>query len=430
MTSWEPPTKGNDAMTHPLLDGRLRLGVGIEDTFVPNVALGRRPLDEYELTQHYQHWKSDLDLVAACGARLLRYGLPWYRINPEPGHFVWSWADRVVDALAALDVEVIVDLVHYGTPLWLDNQFLNRRYPQAVAEYAYQLAQRYGDRLTAWTPLNEPQWTARLCGEMGTWPPALSGDDGYLQVMTSICRGIVLSQQAIQAASPAAAFVHVEASFRYDVEAGADPADTRLLSERRFLGGDLLAGNVDGAHPLSEYLGRHGVTDADLQWFRDNPARPDILGLNYYPMWSTMAYRVGAGVTVAAERDDGAAGLLDVLRTASSRYGVPVMLTETSFEGPLEAQLAWLQESVSTVQALRSEIDVVGYTWWPFLDQVRWQYREALDNVADQLHRLGLVTLAPDESGALNRRPNALFHRFRELALATSLQTPMMKEAI
>lgn len=416
-------------MTHPLLDGTLRLGVGIEDTFVPNVSLGRRALDEYELTQHYDHWQADLDLVAASGARLLRYGLPWYRINPEPGRFVWSWADRVVDHLAGLEAEVIVDLVHYGTPLWLDNQFLNRSYPQAVSEYAYKLAERYGDRLTAWTPLNEPQWTARLCGEMATWPPAMSGHDGYLQVMTAICRGIVLTQQAIRAAAPGAAMVHVEASFRYDVAPGADSAEAELLTERRFLATDLVAGKVDGDHRLAGYLQRYGVLDVDLQWFAENPATPDILGMNYYPMWSTMAYTSSAGVTASGERDDGTTGLEDVLRTAAERYHVPVMLTETSFEGPLEAQLNWLVESVATLHALRRDVDVVGYTWWPFIDQVRWQYREALDSVADQLHRLGLVSLDPDDVGRLDRKPTLLLDRFRELAFSASTP-PLTKEAI
>ena len=115
-------------MAGDLLDGGFRLGVGIEDTFVPNTSPGRRSLDEYELTQHYGNWRQDLALVRRSGAQVLRYGLPWYRINPERGKFSWSWADEVVDELAALQIPVIVDLVHYGTPLWLDNQFLNRNY--------------------------------------------------------------------------------------------------------------------------------------------------------------------------------------------------------------------------------------------------------------------------------------------------------------
>lgn len=403
-------------MTHLLLDGQFRLGVGIEDTFVPNVDVGRRALDEYELTQHYHHWQQDLSLVEQSGAKLLRYGLPWYRINPERGKFVWSWADRVVDQLASSDVEVVFDLVHYGTPLWLHNQFLNRNYPAAVAEYAFALAERYGDRISAWTPLNEPQWTARLCGESATWPPALSGPDGYLHVMTAICKGIITSQQAIAAATgDRSVFVHVEASFRYDKANGIDSAEADLLTERRFLATDLVTGSVTGGHPLVEYLSEYGVSDADLAWFGDNRVLPDILGMNYYPMWSTMEYSDGVDGVAGRERNDSAAGLEDVLRTAAGRYNVPVMLTETSFEGSIHGQIRWLEDSVATLRRLSTEIDVVGYVWWPFLDQVKWQYREGSGPVEDYLHRLGLVTLQPDDVGVLDRRINPVFDAFKRL---------------
>ena len=396
-------------------DGRFRIGVGIEDTFVPQEAVGRRALDEYALTQHYASWEEDLALAAESGATTIRYGLPWYRVNPEPGRFVWDWADRVVDRLSELGLEVILDLVHYGTPFWLDNQFANGAYPDRVAEYAAALAARYGDRITAWTPLNEPQWTARLGGESATWPPALSGHDGYLQVMLAICRGICLSQRAIVEASPVEpSFVHVEASFRYPVVAGSASAERDLLTDRRFLALDLVTGAVDDRHPLAGYLAEHGVTDADLAWFAEHRVRPDVLGVNYYPMWSTIEYDGESGV----ERDDGVDGLADVLRVYAERYAVPVMVTETSYEGTMAQRASWLADSLETLRRLRAELPVVGYIWWPFFDQVKWQYREGTAPLTDFLHPLGLVDLVPDEVGVLHRRRNPLFADFQTFALA------------
>lgn len=402
-----------------------RFGVGIEDTFIPQAGLGQRALDEYELTQHYARWRSDLDLVKRCGASTIRYGFPWYRLNPEPGKFTWSWADRVMDRLSELELDVIMDLVHYGTPRWLDNGFVNRGYPAAVAEYAFALADRYGDRVWAWTPLNEPQWTARLCGESATWPPHLRGHDGYLQLMKAICTGIVLSQRAISAASGRRArFVHVEASFRYDELDGVQSEEAALLRDRRFLSGDLLTGRVGDDHALVGYLRRYGCTDSDLAWFQQNTAAPDIAGINYYPMWSTTEYASGPGRIDRRERNDGVAGLEDVVRETWSRYGVPVMVTETSFEGTIEERIAWLRDTVALLQRLRSDVDVAGFVWWPFLDQVRWQYRESLDAVEVNLHRLGLVELRPDEVGQLERRPNRVFDEYRRLATRHAGPTP------
>lgn len=62
-------------------------GTGIEDTFIAHEEPSRRRLDEYELTQHYRFWREDVDLAASIGFRAMRYGIPWYRVEPEPGGF-------------------------------------------------------------------------------------------------------------------------------------------------------------------------------------------------------------------------------------------------------------------------------------------------------------------------------------------------------
>src|SRR3989442_15471182 len=96
-------------------DGRLHFAVGVEDTFVPQAFPGRRALDEYELTQHYANWHGDLGLAKECGATMIRYGIPWHVVNPEPSTWEWHWLDRVVERLMELGLEPMVDLMHYGT---------------------------------------------------------------------------------------------------------------------------------------------------------------------------------------------------------------------------------------------------------------------------------------------------------------------------
>ena len=95
----------------------LKFAVGLEDTFIPQTSPGRRALDEYELTDHYDRWREDLDLASSTGAEMIRYGIHWYRVNPTPEGWDWSWTDRVLDHLLSLDLTPIVDLMHYGCPL-------------------------------------------------------------------------------------------------------------------------------------------------------------------------------------------------------------------------------------------------------------------------------------------------------------------------
>ena len=397
-----------------------QFAVGIEDTFVPHAFPGHRALDEYELTQHYWFWSEDLGLAADAGAGAIRYGFPWYRLNPAPGRFRWDWADRVVDRLDELGLEAIVDLVHYGTPLWLDNGFLHTDFPARLAEYAAALADRYRGRLTTWTPMNEPQITAMHCGEQGIWPPRLTGHDGYVKLVRAIVRGVVAAQEALgEVSGGAARIVHVEATFRYAGATEAFAEEVELLRARQFLIQDLLGGQVDDGHPLAGYLRGHGFGDDDLTWCAANPAIPDVVGINYYPHLTTTDYRPGETLPVAARprRDDWATGLEEVLRAFAGRYGRPLMVTETSVLGDVPRRLAWLDASLELVAGLREQgVEIVGYTWWPLFDLVGWEYRDAMGPVGEHLVRMGLYDLEADEIGTLHRRTTPLVDRFRSWA--------------
>jgi beta-glucosidase len=410
------------------VDGGFRFAVGIEDTFVPQAFPGHRALDEYELTQHYRFWSEDLGLAVDAGAGAIRYGFPWYRLNPAPGRFVWDWADRVVDRLDELGLEAIVDRVHYGTPLWLDNAFLHTDFPARLAEYAAALADRYRGRLRLWTPMNEPQITAVYCGEQGIWPPRLTGHDGYVKLARAIVRGVVAVQRAVAEVSGGrASFVHVEASFRYAGETGAFAEEVELLTARRFLMQDLLCGRVDDAHPLIGYLRGHGFGDDDLAWSAANLAAPDVLGVNYYPQLTTVDYRAGELLAVERRprRDDWTAGLEEVLRDFAGRYRCPLMVTETSVGGSVEQRLAWLDASLELVADLRDQgVEIVGYTWWPLFALVDWDYREALGPVGEHLVEMGLYDLEADEIGTLRRRSTPMVERYRSWTVSNRFTRP------
>jgi beta-glucosidase/6-phospho-beta-glucosidase/beta-galactosidase len=401
---------------------RLRFAVGIEDTFVPQILPGRRALDEYELTQHYQQWHSDIGLAAEVGASMIRYGVPWYVVNPEPTRWVWDWLDRVVERLVEVELEPIVDLMHYGTPLWLEEQFLNPDYGGRVADYAARVAERYSSALRIFTPLNEPLINAMYCGEWGIWPPHLKGHDGFVTLIRAITRGIVETQRALAEASRGSAtFVHVEAAFRYIGD--TDNPLAQLLLHRRFLVEDLLVGRVSNGHPLAGYLLEHGMTAAELSWHQANTASPDVIGINYYPTLSTEVFvagdmRDGSPDSLRARQNDGSLGLEQLVRAWERRYGRPVFLTETSMPGDVDGRLEWLTTSVETLQRLRAQgCAVIGYTWWPLFDMVHWSYREGIGSPQDYFLRAGLFDLEADSGGILKRVSTPVATSFRSIAI-------------
>ncbi|WP_051172050.1 family 1 glycosylhydrolase [Microbacterium indicum] len=410
-------------------DGRLHFALGIEDTFVPQTSPGERAIDEYALTEHYDQWRDDLDRARFAGAELLRWGVPWHRIQPEAGRFAWGWLDRVMERFAEIGLRPIVDLLHYGTPLWLEDQFANPDYPDRVAEYSVAVAERYAPLgVTDYTPVNEPMIHALFAGEYAYWPPYLSGERGLSQIVRQLARGFVQAQQGMASVLPGGGtFVHVDAGMRFvgDVDAPEHRETAARMSEQVFLVEDLVTGKVDHEHPLHAFLTRTGWSDTDLSWFRDNTVQPTVMGVNYYPRVSTEVFE--SGIVHAGgfrdprpARDDGLVGLEELLRTASARFGAPVMLTETSVTASVAERAEWMRDSVAHIQTLRADgVDVVGYTWWPVFDMYEWTYRHATGPRSDHLLPMGLWSLVESAEG-LSRKPTPLVGLFRSLAEGSS----------
>lgn len=366
--------------------GELRWLLGIEDTCVyppEGSTMGR--LDEHRLTGHDDRWREDFDRIASLGATGMRYGVSWPLVHTAPDEFDWGVLDeRLAYATGALGLTVVADLVHYGTPTWLDGSFDDARYPEAIARFASEFAARYRGVVDHITPLNEPITTASFCGLRGVWPPALSGWEGWTRVTLAIVDGLQRSVRAIRQANPDAVIVHVEASALYETH---DPDLAREVEHHAAvarLPTELMLGLVDEEHPLWPFLVDHGASPARLRGFRHGPPAIDVLGVNYYPDLTPRILRRSEGRIEQVTVDRGAEGLRRVIDDAGRRYGLPMAITETSIEGTHEVRRRWLESSVALVEEMRAEgCDIRGYTWWPLVDFVDWSYASGGRNVEE-----------------------------------------------
>ncbi len=387
---------------------------GIEDTFVPQTRAGGRALDEYRLIGHYEHWRTDLALVRDLGCRAVRWGVPWYRVEPSPGAFDWSWTDQVIPYLVEeLGLTPIIDLMHYGCPFWLRREFAAPEYPQAVAAYAAAFARRYGRWVRWYTPLNEPQITALMCGRRGLWPPYLRGDSGFVHISLQLVKGILLTVDAIKAVDPQAIMVHVDAT---GLLRTAHPDLAGLAADeqlRGYLHYDLLTGRITPDHPLYLWLLRSGALPGELAAIAARPVTLDVLGVNFYPQWSTRQIAVNSRGRLTwrlAERDG--VGFAGLLQAYYARYHVPILITETSAHGTDAERLAWLHTSLAAIHAVRAAgVPVVGYTWFPLFTMIDWRYRFGNDPAERYRIELGLYHLG--DPPAPRWTPSPLVTAFR-----------------
>ncbi len=382
--------------------------LGIEDTFIPQLAPGGRVLDEYVLTQHDRFWRDDLRRIADVGVRHLRYGIPWYRVNPAPGEWDWRWTDEVLPYLVTeLGIQPILDLVHYGAPLWLEGTFLAPDYPQRVAEYAAAVARRYGSLIRSWTPLNEPIVHAQFGGRSGIWPPYRRGERGFAAVFFALAEGIARTIDALRAEAPDPLIVHVEAVSTYTLD---DRVPQDVVEPRRafnHLAVDLAEGRVGPEHPMRPWLEARGIPPARIDALAGGDRRIDVWGVNWYPQMSHHRFEA---------REDGEPGwrirraagtaddLADALRLVHRRSGLPVIVTETSRYGLVRDRLSWLRDLAGMVDRVaQDDLPLIGVTWFPAMSLLSWDYRRGHRAPEAYLKHFGLWDLRPLPDGTLAR---------------------------
>lgn len=375
---------------------------GIEDTFIPQTRPGHRPLDEYELLDHYGKWEEDTDLIPRLGLKAIRWGVPWYKVEPSPGKFDWTWTDVVISTMVEKHrVLPIIDLMHYGCPLWLQKEFANRDYPRYVSDYAAEFASRYKHLVKWYTPLNEPIINSMMCGLRGLWPPYLKGDRGYLRIMLQLAKGIVRTVKNIKAIDPSAVMVHVEATGLNRTVSDDLRALAREEEMRGFLCFDLISGRLDHNHELFSWLVRNGAVPESLIELENSRCELDVIGLNFYPQWSTrQIYIDKRGRLAFRETEQEGEGFEELILKYFNRYNAPIMITETSAVGSDEVRSRWLEKSVASIKKMReSGVPVIGYTWFPMFTMIDWRYRFSQEPLENFYLELGLYRLNREQSG-------------------------------
>jgi dTDP-4-dehydrorhamnose reductase len=329
----------------------------------------------------------DLTRFAQLGLRRLRYPALWELTAPQaPDRFDWRWLDQRLLRLQELGIEPIVGLLHHGSgPRY--TSILDERFPEWFAAYASAIASRY-PWITQYTPINEPLTTARFSALYGHWYPHRSDDRSFARALVNQMRATTLAIRAIRVVNSCAQLVQTD-------DLGRTTSTPKLSyqadfdNERRWLGWDLLRGMVDRQHGMWRYLRAAGIAAAELEWFRDHPCPPDIIGINHYvtsdrhldddvsrhapecrggngrdPYVDVEAVRAGVGRP---------AGIVGALEDTWTRYHGPVAITEVHLGCTREDQLRWLHGSWRAAHEARAAgIDVRAVTAWALLGSFDW----------------------------------------------------------
>jgi beta-glucosidase/6-phospho-beta-glucosidase/beta-galactosidase len=347
---------------------------GIENSY-PTIEVNGKTqrVDEMAKCDHYDRWREDFELTKQLGIRYLRYGPPYYRVNPCEGKYDWSFTDETFAALKELEITPITDLCHFGVPDWIGN-FQNPDFPKLFATYARAFAERF-PWVRLYTPVNEIFVAAMFSGGLGWWNERLTGDRGFVTALKHLCQANVLAMREILEVRPDATFVQSESSEMFHADGPKAQKLAYFMNERRFLALDLTYG-----FPISvtmyQYLMDNGMTRDEYEWFGKNHAKARcVMGNDYYETNEHFVMEDGR-----VEMSGEIFGYCLITKQYYDRYHLPVMHTETNTKDAKRAP-SWLKKEWLNMHELkRHGIPILGFTWYSLTDQIDWDTALREDN--------------------------------------------------
>ncbi|MFN2502035.1 MAG: family 1 glycosylhydrolase [Pyrinomonadaceae bacterium] len=328
--------------------------------------------DVLQLTKHIEFVKEDLDLATACGLDMMRYSVPWHSVERVPGRYDWEWMDKAMAYMQTLGIDPIIDPLHHTSfPAWLDGGFANRNFASLYLKFVTAIAERY-PWVRHYTVINEPFVTTWFCGHEGTWYPYQRGPKNFVPMLMNVVEATISVGRMLMEKRPDVCLVHVDAAEKHRAIDDHSTGHSDFHNNLRFIIPDMVLGQVDENHPLYNYLITNGADEERLARFRREPARIDIMGLDYYAHCELEWCSEGR---IYPNKDP--EGLVPTALEYAERYRLPIMLTETNIRGFVSDRISWLKFMVEQCEEIEKRLATMGvpfegFCWYPFIDSTDW----------------------------------------------------------
>lgn len=340
-------------------------------------------------TDHWRRWREDTDLMAQLGLQTYRMGLEWSRLEPEQGRFERDVVERYREEIRAVKAAGIVPLVtlhHFTNPSWLQRagEWTQRSTVERFLEFTRFVVEEFGDLVTDWCTINEPNVYASQSCLWNQAPPTRTGYGAVRAVLRNFAEAHCRAYDLIHEIQPEAkvGFAHHMRVF--------EPLDRRnpmhhvLTKLSSYLFQDAIADAMLLGR-FGKVLGQPDTVEAGRRYF-------DYLGINYYSR--TAVSKLDDGTFPGAPINDlgweiHPDGLVQCVRELSAKYGGPVWITENGTcdnTDPEAFRCRFLADQLQAMSA--ANLPVERYYHWCFVDNWEW-------NDGDEPH-FGIVAMDPD----------------------------------
>ena len=374
------------------LDGK---GLSIWDSFCTEPGKINDASDIRVACDHYHRYREDVSLMQGLGLDAYRFSVAWARVQPL-GRRAWNEAgfafyDRLLDALLAAGIRPHLTLYHWDLPMALQDEFggwESREIVPLFADYAAEVARRFGDRVASIATLNEPWCVATLGYEVAQFAPGKKDRALSLQVSHHLMMAHGAAVKAMREVTDVPLGVVLNHTPAFAAEAlESDRKAARIddgLNVRWYM--DPI---FRGQYPADvlEYLGVDApkVEAADLALIHQ-PL--DFLGINFYT-------RSFISTQTPPKPAPGKQGFTDMgweiypealtqhlVRISREYAPPPIFITENGMANAdqiVNGRVADVERIqyvndhlLALARAVELGVDVRGYFYWSLLDNFEW----------------------------------------------------------
>jgi 6-phospho-beta-glucosidase len=429
-------------------DNRLKLLAGTGFDF--EIDHSKYTYPNHEGIDFYHRYKEDIALFAEMGFKTFRMSIAWSRIFPngdelEPNEEGLAFYDRVFDELAKYNIEPLVTIAHYETPLHLIKEYggwRNRKLVEFFERYVTVLLNRYKDKVKYWLTFNEINGATHmpLVG-LGFSPESeetrlQDSFQGLHHQFVASAKAVKLGHEIIPGSQIGCMLIYAPV---YSFDSNPENVLYAQQEARIFNNfcGDV---HVRGEYPsfIDRYFRENNVNikmeDGDLELIKEGTV--DFISLSYYMSRTDKANKtpeeLGQGNLIGGVKNPflkasdwgweiDPVGLRIALNELYGRYQVPLFVVENGLgaydkveeDGSIndDYRIDYLREHIRAMgEAVDDGVELMGYTSWGCIDLVSMSSGE-------MSKRYGFIYVDrhDDGSGSLERSRKKSFYWYKDV---------------
>jgi beta-glucosidase len=373
---------------------------------------------------HHSRFAEDFRLMKSLGQRTHRLSIEWSRIEPAEGEIDQREIEHyhiVLSTMRELGIEPWVTLHHFTSPLWFAQRggFSRSENLDAFRRFVELVAKSYGDLVSHWCTINEPNVVAEMGFRFGYFPPRLRDEALASQTLCNFFRAHTIAAEALRANAALRPEVGITLAVIAHEPYRSDSEADRALAARRDTewNGVCFDALQTGAFtypgkPAVEIPGLKGSsTFVGIQYYSrmrhdaqsGGPAPPDFNRTLSHMMWEVYPE-----------------GFPPLLRRAAAT-GLPVYVTENGMACDDDRiRVSYIADHLAAVDQVRREgADVRGYFYWSTMDNFEWNFGYG--------PKFGLIEV---DRKTLERRPRPSARFFGEVARSGRVTADLVRRFV